>query len=105
MKQAEFQMAFEKLSQGYSEGFYEGRRFAVVIRRSDDGRRNSLLARELAGTNIVSFNLYRLASGDAVLKPCEMSSEKVIAFVPNVRSKSSRRNKVSISPITPSPRK
>ena len=31
--------------------------------------------------DIVSFNLYRVASGSASLKPCEMSSEKVIAFV------------------------
>lgn len=81
MDHPEFDTAFELLPEGYSEGAYEGRRFGVTVRRSEDGRRNSLFARELAGNDIVSFNLYRVASGSASLKPCEMSSEKVIAFV------------------------
>lgn len=85
MADAEFDAAFAKLAEGYSEGAYEGRRFGVTARRSGDGRRNSLFARELAGTDIVSFNLYRVASDGALLKPCEMSAEKVSAFVLNFR--------------------
>ncbi|MGQ2971003.1 hypothetical protein [Brevundimonas sp.] len=77
----EFDAAFAKIAEGYGEGVYEGRRYGVTVRRSGDGRRNSLFARELAGTDIVSFNLYRTASDRALLKPCEMSSEKVVAFV------------------------
>jgi hypothetical protein len=53
----------------------------VTVQRSDDGRRNSLFARDLAGTDIVSFNLYRVANGKTLLRPCEMSSEKVVSFV------------------------
>jgi hypothetical protein len=81
MESADFEAALGALPEGYSEGVYEGRRYGVILRRSDDGRRNSLFARELAGTDIISFNLYRLGSGNASLKPCEMSSEKVRDFV------------------------
>jgi len=81
MRPTEFDTAFGALPEGYSQGLYRGRRFGVTVRRSEDGRRNSLFARELAGTDIVSFNLYRLSSGKASLKPCEMSVEKVESFV------------------------
>jgi hypothetical protein len=81
MEDAEFDGALRRLAEGYGEGVYEGRRYGVTVRRSADGRRNSLFARELAGTDIVSFNLYRTASDRALLKPCEMSSDKVVAFV------------------------
>jgi hypothetical protein len=85
MEHTEFNAAFEKLPEGYSEGSYEDRRFSLIVHRSKDGRRNSLFARELAGTDIVSFNLYRVTSGKTSLKPCEMSVEKVVAFVIGVR--------------------
>ena len=81
MEHAEFDAAFKAMPEGYAEGAYEGRRFGVTVKRSEDGRRNSLFARELAGTDIVSFNLYRVASDPTSLKPCEMSTQKVVAFV------------------------
>lgn len=86
MERAKFDAAFAKLAEGYSEGVYEGRRFGLTVRRSEDGRRNSLFAKELGGTDIVSFNLYRVASDKNLLKPCEMSAEKVEAFVLNFQS-------------------
>ena len=85
MESADFEAALAALPEGYSAGIYEERRYGVSFRRSDDGRRNSLFARELAGTDIVSFNLYRLGSGNPSLKPCEMSAEKVRDFVLGVR--------------------
>lgn len=85
MEHVEFNAAFEKLAEGYSEGAYEGRRYGLIVRRSEDGRRNSLFATDLAGNDIVSFNLYRVTSDKTSLKPCEMSSEKVVAFVLNFR--------------------
>ena len=78
---AAFEAAWERLPSGYSEGVFDGYRYGVTVKRSDDGRRNSLFARDLAATDIVSFNLYRLESGETLLKPCEMSSEKVARFV------------------------
>lgn len=81
MLNAEFEEALERLPEGYSEGVYDGRRYGVTIRRSEDSRRTSLFARELAGTDLISFNLYRMTTGKTSLKPCEMPAEKVIAFV------------------------
>lgn len=81
MESLDFERALAAFPEGYSEGIYGDRRYGVTVRRSDDRQRNSLFARELAGTGIISFNLYRLGSGSASLKPCEMSMEKVRDFV------------------------
>lgn len=83
--QAAFVATLEALPRGYSEGLYGERRYGVTIRRSDDGRRWWLFGRELGGTDIVSLNLYRTASGRIELRPCEMPAEKVIAFVRGYR--------------------
>lgn len=81
MKSADFEEALGALPEGYSEGYYKGQRYGVSLHRSDDGRRNSFLARELAGTDVVGFNFYRFGSGRAALKPCEMPEKKVRDFV------------------------
>jgi hypothetical protein len=77
----DFLAALESMPLGYSEGSYSGRRYGVTIKRSDDGRRWWLFGRDLGGTDIVSLNLYRPTTGRIVLRPCEMSVEKVAAFV------------------------
>ena len=77
----DFETALGALPEGYSEGVYKGRWYGVSFRRSNDGRCDSLFARELAGTDIVSFNLYRLGSGNVSLKACEMSAGTVRDFV------------------------
>jgi hypothetical protein len=56
MESADFEAALAAHPEGYSEVLYEGRRYGVSFRRSDDERRNSLFARESAGTDIASFN-------------------------------------------------
>lgn len=66
---------------GYSTGFYKGRRYGVTVTRTGDRGRTSLLARELGGADLVSFNLYRTAAGRVHFKPCEMSAEKVTDFI------------------------
>ena len=80
-----FISALEALPRGYTEGHYMGRRYGVAINRSDDGRRWWLFGRELGGSDIVSLNLYRPASGKMALRPCEMSVGKVTAFVKGYR--------------------
>lgn len=82
--ETELELFFEllgKLPTGYSEGHYADRRYGVTIEASVDNRRWRLFGRELGGTDIVSFNLYRPGSGRIILKPCEMPAEKVVAFV------------------------
>lgn len=78
---AEFEAALAALPDGYCEGLFDGRRWSATTRRSEDGKRIWLYAEELGGTDIVSFNAYILNGGQFHLKPCEMSSEKVTAFV------------------------
>lgn len=77
----DFEQALARLPDGTTEGDYQGRRWGATIRRSEDGRRVWLFAEERGGTDIVSFNRYSLADGRFALKPCEMSSEKVVDFV------------------------
>lgn len=76
-----FEAALAGLSNGYAEGDFGGRVWGVTVKRSEDGKRIWLYGEELGGTDIVSFNLYRLAGSGPMLKPCEMSSAKVIEFV------------------------
>lgn len=78
---ARFEEALARLPDGYVVGDFGGRAWGVTVKRSEDGKRTWLYGEELGGTDIVSFNLYRLAGPEPILKPCEMSSAKVIEFV------------------------
>lgn len=76
----DFEHKLSLFPSGYVEGTFDGRTWGVSTRRSADGRRLWLFAEELGATDIVSFNLYR-GTTRAFLKPCEMSSAKVVRFV------------------------
>ncbi|MBB3656471.1 hypothetical protein FHX15_001699 [Rhizobium sp. BK650] len=77
----DFSRALALIPEGYSEGAFENRRWGATVKRSPGGKRIWLYAEYLAGSDIVSFNLYLLEASGSTLKPCEMSSAKVIAFV------------------------
>ncbi len=76
-----FEHALANLPDGYLEGRFADRSWGLTINRSSDGKRVWLYAHELGGADVISFNLYRLSKAGPVLKPCEMSSVKVIGFV------------------------
>jgi hypothetical protein len=76
-----FEAALDTLPIGYSEGRFEGHRYGVTLAVSEDRKRITLFGRQLGGTDLISFNLYRLTTGKLALKPCEMPAAKVIAFV------------------------
>lgn len=76
-----FLSALANIPGGYCEGHYKGHPWSVTVKRSNDGKRIWLYGEELGGTDIVSFNLYSLSKAGPALKPCEMSSSKVIDFV------------------------
>lgn len=78
---AEFVSAFDALPTGAYGGTFEGRRYRITKSLMATGRSQKLEAEELGGTDYISFNLYRLTGGEALLKPCEMSAEKVRDFV------------------------
>ena len=81
MIQDDFVTAFDALPEGGYGGTYEGKRYRVTKTVMATGRSQKLEAEELGGKDYISFNLYRLADGTALLKPCEMPEEKVVAFV------------------------
>ena len=76
-----FMTAFEALPFGAYGGTFEGRRYRIVKSQFACARSQKLEAEELGGSDYISLNLYRLATGEALLKPCEMSEAKVRAFV------------------------
>ena len=78
-----FLTAFDALPYGTFTGHSQGRRYIVTRQDFSGGNNQKLIAEELGGTDYISLNLYRLASG-ARLKPCEMPHEKVITFVLNL---------------------
>ena len=79
-----FRKALDLIPEGYCEGLYHGRRYALQKTSHAGGRSLKLFARDLGGTDFISLNLYHLASGD-LLKPCEMPEVKVREFVLGVR--------------------
>jgi len=78
---ATFEDALARLPEGYVDGHFSNRPWGVTVKRSEDGKRTWLYGEELGGADIVSFNLYLLAGPGPTLKPCEMSSAKVVDFV------------------------
>jgi hypothetical protein len=79
-----FLTAWDTLPTGHFNGVYDGRRYGVTRTERAGGRQGWIWAEALGGTDRISGNLYRLKSG-ARLKPCEMTEEKVIAFVLGVQ--------------------
>lgn len=75
-----FLAAFDALPSETFEGLYEGKRYSVLRQDFSGGKSQKLVAQELGGADYISMNLYRLGSG-ALLKPCEMPEDKVVAFV------------------------
>lgn len=76
-----FLAAFDALPFGGYGATAHGRRWRVTKSKFADARSQKLEAEELGGEGYVSLNLYRLATGEALLKPCEMSEESVRQFV------------------------
>lgn len=79
-----FIKAFDAMPVGGYGGSYQGKRYRITKTVMATGRSQKLEAEELGGNDYISFNLYRLAGGEPLLKPCEMPVEKVIAFVEGV---------------------
>ena len=81
MSLTDFLTAFDALPAGGYGGTFGGKRYRITKTVMATGRSQKLEAEELGGNDYISFNLYRRADGTALLKPCEMSEEKVTAFV------------------------
>ncbi len=76
----------KKLPEGYSEGTCQSKKYGITKESFNNGKSFKVYGKELGGTNFISLNYYCTTS-DGLLKPCEMSREKVIAFLENVKLK------------------
>ena len=77
----EFLAKFDSLPVGGYGGTAFDKRWRVTKAVMASGRSQKLEAEELGGNGYVSMNLYRLADGTAILKPCEMPEAEVVAFL------------------------
>lgn len=77
---AAFSVALAALPEGTVRGAAHTRRYVATKTLFNQGRSVKLVAEELGGADYISLNCYLLSEGP-LLKPCEMSAEKVVAFV------------------------
>ena len=68
---------------GYSEGIYETQKYGITKSIFNNGKSIKIYAEELGATNFISLNYYITSKKD-LIKPCEMSKQKVIHFLKNV---------------------
>lgn len=71
------------ISEGYSEGIYNNTKYGITKTTFNNGKSIKLYGEELGGKDFVSLNYYITKSKD-LLKPCEMSEQKVMHFLQNV---------------------
>ncbi|MTH98563.1 hypothetical protein [Roseibium sp. RKSG952] len=76
-----FLNAFFALPSGTFTGQAGARRYVVTRQAMSGGKSHKLVAHELGGTDYISLNLYLTQNSGALLRPCEMSAEKVSNFV------------------------
>lgn len=80
-----FLEAFFAIPLGSSIGQSNGRRYIVSRLELAGGKSQKLVAHELGGADYISLNLYLTDVGGPLLRPCEMSAEKVISFVTSLK--------------------
>lgn len=72
----------QELPLGYSEVYYEQRKYGVTKSVFNQGKSYKIYAEELGGSNFISLNYYCTKERE-ILKPCEMPEEKVSDFIKN----------------------
>ena len=65
---------------GYSKGMYKGQLFGISKSEFNGGRSIKIFAESLSGNDFISLNYYMTSKGE-ILKPCEMSEQKVTDFL------------------------
>ena len=94
-----FLSSLRKLTEGYRQGHFDGRRYGATRTVSADGRREKFYAEELGGNDVISFNLYVVRNGDIRLQPCEMSANKVQKFVEGFVPETTSRSRPNESAV------
>ncbi len=72
-----------KIPEGYSEGVFNTSKYGITKQTFNTGKSFKIYAEELRGKDFISLNFYCTAD-NKILKPCEMTEEKVVHFLQNV---------------------
>ena len=80
LNQTKFYSKLLALPNGANDVYYQDKRYLLRKETLLDGKLIKIYAEELGGNNVVSGNYYP-SMKDGMLKPCEMSDEKVLEFV------------------------
>ena len=83
MNHTDFYIKLLTLPDGANDVYYHGKRYLLRKETLLGGKLLKIFAQELGGNDIVSGNYYPSLKG-GLLKPCEMSENKVIDFVLHV---------------------
>jgi peptide-methionine (S)-S-oxide reductase len=73
----------DKIGKGYSEGIFDDKKYGITKTVFNNGNSLKIYAEELGGNDFISLNYY-ITKSKGLLKPCEMSEQKVIDFLQNV---------------------
>ncbi|HMB62334.1 MAG TPA: hypothetical protein VKN36_04615 [Eudoraea sp.] len=77
----------QSLPLGYSEVRYQGKKYGVTRSVYNFGRSMKVYAEELGGRDTISLNFYT-TTASVILKPCEMTEQKVVHFLMNFQNPS-----------------
>ena len=77
---AELTALVDRVPEGWTTVGFHGRRYGLSRTNRAGGRSLGIYAEQLGGTDVVSANVYRTASGD-LLRPCEMPAATVLEFL------------------------
>lgn len=70
----------DQLPEGWTRVTYRGRAYGLARTTRAAGGAVGVFAQELGGSDLVSANFYRTATGEH-LRPCEMPAQKVLDFL------------------------
>ena len=70
----------ETLPEGYSTVLFENKKYGLTKTTFNNGKSYKIYAEELQGIDFISLNYY-VTSSSELLKPCEMSADKVTQFL------------------------
>ena len=80
MENSHFASLLKKVPEGFRKVQYNGRAYSLARTNFNNGKSAKVYARELGGSDWISFNSYNTQNGTQ-LKPCEMPREKVTHFL------------------------
>ena len=73
-----------KIPEGYSHGMFYNIKYGITKQTFNDGKSFKIYGKDLKGTDFISLNYY-ICKDKTYIKPCEMSQNKVIGFLKEVK--------------------